>query len=96
MPKRQPTFRPSKRRVEARPSAAARGYCSMAWRRTRLMVIARDMGVCQLCGKLVEGIDRDAHIDHIIPKPAGDDSLSNLRLVHRHCHSIRHARESLG
>ena len=96
MPYRIPTFRPRRMPAKQRPTAAARGYCSMAWRRTRLMVIARDMGVCQLCNKLVEGIDRDAHIDHIIPKPAGDDSLSNLRLVHRHCHSIRHARESLG
>lgn len=95
MPWKQPAFRPRgfRRKAEERPSAAARGYCTAAWQRTRLAVIARDGGICQLCGKLVDGKDRDAHIDHIVPKPIGDDSLDNLRLVHRSCHSKRHALE---
>ncbi len=96
MPKRIPSFRPRRMPQVKRPTAAARGYCSAAWRRTRLAVIARDGGVCQLCGKLVQGDDREAHIDHIVEKAAGgDDSMSNLRLVHRSCHSRRHAADHL-
>jgi 5-methylcytosine-specific restriction protein A len=80
-----------------RPTAAARGYCSAAWRRIRLQIIARDGGVCQLCGGLVQGDDRDAHIDHIVEKAdGGTDEASNLRLVHRSCHSRRHASDHLG
>lgn len=83
--------------AKPRPTAAARGYCSAAWRRTRLAVIARDGGVCQLCGGLVQGDDRDAHIDHIVEKAeGGTDELENLRLVHRACHSRRHACDHLG
>ena len=83
--------------TKTRPTAAARGYCSASWRRTRLAVIARDGGVCQLCGLLVQGDDREAHIDHIVEKAAGGgDQLSNLRLVHRSCHSKRHACDHLG
>ena len=83
--------------TKARPTAAARGYCSAAWRRTRLAVIARDGGVCQLCGLLVQGDDREAHIDHIVEKAAGGgEELSNLRLVHRSCHSKRHASDHFG
>ena len=60
-------------------------------------MIARDGGVCQLCGLLVQGDDREAHIDHIVEKAAGGgDELSNLRLVHRSCHSKRHACDHLG
>lgn len=97
MPRRVPTFRPPSRfvRRDTRPTAAARGYCTAAWQRTRLAVIARDEGRCQLCGELVDGADRTAHIDHIIEKAnGGTDALENLRLVHRHCHSRRHASES--
>ena len=96
MPKRQPTYRPSRSPVRGqqdRPTAAARGYCTAAWRRTRLAVIARDMGICQLCGLLVtqEGGD----IDHIVEKAkGGTDALSNLRLCHKACHSKRTARDS--
>lgn len=83
--------------AKPRPTAAARGYCSAAWRRTRLAVIARDGGVCQLCGGLVQGEEREAHIDHIIEKAdGGTDELENLRLVHRSCHSRRHACDRLG
>ncbi|MFZ9890005.1 MAG: HNH endonuclease, partial [Myxococcota bacterium] len=61
------------RRPECRPNSAARGYCSAAWRRARLAVIARDEGICQLCGRLVT----ERHqIDHIIEKAhGGSDSL---------------------
>jgi 5-methylcytosine-specific restriction protein A len=97
MPRRVPTFRPRRMPTKPRPTAAARGYCSAAWRRIRLAVIARDGGICQLCHKLVQGDDRDAHVDHIVEKAdGGTDELSNLRLVHRSCHSRRHASDRLG
>jgi 5-methylcytosine-specific restriction endonuclease McrA len=92
MPKRIPTYRP--RTQASRPTAAERGYCSAAWRRTRLAVIARDEGKCQLCGILVHG--REAHVDHIIEKPRGTDAMHNLRLLCQPCHSKRHAQDSLG
>lgn len=96
MPRRIPTFRPPRslpRTGEERPTAAARGYCSAAWRRTRLAVIARDQGVCQLCGQLVLGESGD--IDHIVEKSkGGTDAMSNLRLCHKACHSQRTRRDS--
>ena len=97
MPRRIPTYRPPNRAKVAgaadRPTAAARGYCSAAWRRTRLAVIARDQGVCQLCGMLVIGESGD--VDHIVEKAkGGTDALSNLRLCHKACHSKRTRRDS--
>lgn len=78
-------------RAENRPNSSARGYGSAAWRRTRLAVIARDGGVCQLCGKLVT---YRPQIDHIIEKAhGGSDALANLRLLCLPCHSRRHASE---
>jgi 5-methylcytosine-specific restriction protein A len=94
VPKRIPTFRPPRfaPRGEARPTAAARGYCSAAWRRTRLAVIARDQGICQLCGLLVVG---SPDIDHIVEKAkGGDESMGNLRTLCKACHSKRTARDS--
>lgn len=91
MPRKIPTFRPkwlATRPREARPSSTARGYGSAAWQRTRLLVIARDGGLCQMCGMIVR---EKAQIDHIHEKAAGgDDSLSNLRLLCLPCHSRRH------
>jgi 5-methylcytosine-specific restriction endonuclease McrA len=88
MPKRLKTYRPPVK-SPPRPSSSARGYGSAAWRRTRLAVIARDLGQCQFCGKLVTG--QDAQIDHIIEKPHGTDAMSNLRLLCLQCHARRHA-----
>lgn len=92
MPRRVKTFRPPlpAHALPKRPTAAARGYCTAAWQRTRLAVIARDLGVCQLCGRLVSTEGGD--IDHIREKSAGGtDELSNLRLLHRSCHAKRHS-----
>jgi 5-methylcytosine-specific restriction protein A len=94
MPKRIPTFRPARPIARAaRPTAAARGYCTAAWERTRLAIIARDQGVCQLCGLLVIGEGGD--IDHVLEKAkGGTDALENLRLTHRSCHAKRHAQDA--
>lgn len=95
MPRRIPTFKPvraSDRLKPKRPTAAARGYCSASWRRTRLAVIARDQGICGICGQLVTG---RADIDHILPKAkGGTDAMSNLMLTHAECHSRKTAREN--
>jgi len=97
MPPRIPVFRPRRRPPESRPTAAQRGYCTPEWLATRRAVIARDGGICQLCWRIVLGLYRDAHIDHIIPRGEGPpevvEAMANLRLVHRACHSRRHAAE---
>lgn len=85
---RIPIWRPNNQN-KPRGTAAQRGYCSAAWRRTRLLVIARDEGVCQICGIIISG-EKNAHVDHIIEKPLGTDALDNLRLLCRSCHSKRH------
>jgi 5-methylcytosine-specific restriction endonuclease McrA len=96
MPWRQPTFRPrwmprQKRFDEARPNSSARGYGSQAWQRVRRLVIARDNGICQICGLLVPPGPGEAHIDHIERKPQDEAAeatpLEGLRLLCRSCHS---------
>ena len=94
MPRRIPTYRPAafRRRDENRPSSHERGYCSAAWRRTRLAVIARDAGICQICGKLVTG---RGDVDHILPKArGGTDAMENLQFAHAECHSRKTAAEN--
>lgn len=54
-------------------------------------MIARDGGLCQLCGRVVSEM---AQIDHIVEKSrGGTDALDNLRLLCLSCHSRRHASE---
>lgn len=99
MPYAPEPFRPPWLRKASVPrkTAAQRGYCTASWQRTRLAVIARDGSVCQLCGMIVLGKDRDAHVDHIIPRGSAPaevtEALKNLRLLCRSCHSKRHAGE---
>jgi len=92
MPKRQ---RGNLSRPASRPTAAARGYCSAAWRRLRVAVISRDAGQCRFCLKIIDK-PGEAHVDHIIEKPLGTDAIENLRLLCRSCHSSRHAIDSIG
>lgn len=93
MPWRVPTFRPRSlpKKPEPRPSSHERGYGSAAWKRLRLQVIARDEGVCRICGLLVTG---RGDVDHIVPKSSGGtDELSNLQWTHVECHSRKTATE---
>lgn len=98
MPKRIPTYRPPwvTKKPEARPSSHARGYGSTEWQRTRLAVIARDMGMCRMCGILVRG-ERQAQIDHIDRKPTDQAAqatpLDRLQLLCLSCHSKKTAAE---
>lgn len=95
MPRRVPTFRPRfafRRTEENRPSSHARGYGSSAWKRIRLQVIARDGGMCRICGRLVTG---RGDVDHIVPKArGGTDALDNLQYVHVECHSRKTVSEN--
>jgi 5-methylcytosine-specific restriction protein A len=57
-----------------------------------LAVIARDAGICQLCGKLVTG---RGDVDHIVPKArGGTDAMENLQFVHVGCHSQKTVAEN--
>ena len=59
-------------------------------------LLARQHGKCGYCGLYF--LD-DAHIeiDHWIPRSlGGDDRLSNLMALHRHCHDKRHATWQVG
>ena len=77
-------------------------YEGEKWRKVRQYVIARDMGLCQMCkaaGIVKPGIE----VDHIVPI---DDSnckdwdvvynLDNLRLLCHDCHNARHDRVGAG
>lgn len=53
------------------------------WMRNRDLVRERDAGVCQICGRPIEG---HGTIDHIVPKSkGGTNELSNLQLAHERC-----------
>lgn len=69
----------------ARPSAAKRGY-GRRWQRLRLMVLSRDP-ICVKCNSPSE------EVDHIIPKPNGDDSMDNLQGLCKSCHSSKTMKE---
>ena len=64
-------------------------YRTKAWQVARAQVIARDRGICQMCG--LAGGDS---VDHIVPWREGGAwyDLENLRLVHRRCNSSRVSR----
>lgn len=72
---------------EGRLSAAKRGY-GHRWRKLRDMVLCRSP-VCQTvgCNKIA------TNVDHIIPKPMGDDSMTNLQALCHSCHSRKTATE---
>jgi len=55
------------------------------WSERSKGVIARDRGVCWLCG--YPGADT---ADHVVPRAhGGSDDPSNLRAAHRACNSAR-------
>ncbi len=99
MPQRIPTHRPLRLRTAARrdesgrPNAAARGYCSAAWLKTRQAVLIRDAWQCQECGRVCAE-KREAHVDHVTPKSlGGTDELANLRTLCIRCHGRKTVQE---
>jgi 5-methylcytosine-specific restriction endonuclease McrA len=68
MPTKIPSHRPLRtgpRSREARPHAAARGYCSAAHKAWRQAVLNRYHWQCVDCGRVAYG--RDMHADHVQP-----------------------------
>jgi 5-methylcytosine-specific restriction protein A len=94
MPQRSPCHRPLRLRASrpqrdesTRPNAAARGYCSVAWRRLRQAALIRDAWQCQDCGRICTD-KREAQVDHVVPKSKGGaDELANLRTLCIRCHA---------
>ena len=57
------------------------------WRKTRLLVIARDNGICHICGLF--GADS---VDHVIPHAkGGTDEMTNLKAAHKACNEKKRA-----
>ena len=67
--------------------AIDRSYGTQAWRKLRAAVIARDRGICHLCGQ--PGADTAHHL--VEKRHGGSDDPSNLRAIHRGCHNRAHA-----
>lgn len=64
------------------------------WASLKRYVIARDKGVCYVCGK--PGADE---VDHVIPKSeGGTDTTNNLKAIHQqvppHCHREKTLKEA--
>ena len=72
------------RRQAARGTTTERDL-GWSYQRKRARILARDRGVCWLCGR--EGADT---VDHVIPRArGGDGSDANLRAAHGACNSGR-------
>jgi len=75
-------------------SRHARGYDSK-WVKTRTIIIARDMGLCQSCKRNGRPTPFAA-VDHIKPKAeGGTDDHDNLECVCSACHSEKSLAEAL-
>ena len=65
-------------------SLTARGS-TRKWRELRRLVLIRDRGICQLCGR--PGANS---VDHKTPRErGGGDQMSNLRATHLRCNIQR-------
>jgi len=57
------------------------------WRKTRILVIARDKGTCHICGH--SGANS---VDHVIPHArGGSDDMANLKAAHLRCNEDKRA-----
>lgn len=90
MPSRPPQHRPSfwKPAQRVRTDAIDRSYGTQAWRETARAVIARDRGICRICGRM--GANTAHH--RVEKRDGGSDDPSNLEAVHSGCHSRQHKR----
>jgi 5-methylcytosine-specific restriction protein A len=79
--------------MAAHPVRRPSGYVQPpGWKRTVARIIARDRGVCYLCGR--PGADT---ADHVVPvSQGGSHHDSNLKAAHREpCHKAKTERERL-
>lgn len=71
----------------------ARGYGS-EWTRTRIRILKRDCGLCQVCLRAGDVTKADS-VDHVVPKAeGGTDDDDNLQAICDPCHAIKTAQES--
>jgi 5-methylcytosine-specific restriction protein A len=84
---------PRKSWHHATESRHARGYGSK-WEKTRLVIIARDMGLCQPCKRRDGRPTPFDQVDHIKPKAqGGTDDHDNLECICEQCHTAKSAAE---
>ena len=90
MPWKPPVHRPLgwTRAKRVRTDAVDRAYGTQAWRKLAAAVVARDNGICRVCGK--PGADTAHHL--IEKRHGGTDDADNLSAVHRGCHNKIHGR----
>ncbi len=73
-----------------RGSSHQRGY-GATWQKLRMIVLRRDAGICQVCGKPV---GKSGHVDHIVPKSlGGENTEQNLQTLCHDCHTRKTKRE---
>jgi 5-methylcytosine-specific restriction endonuclease McrA len=93
MPWKPPSHRPigwqPAKRV--RRDQLDRVYGTQAWRKLAAWVVARDNGICHLCGE--PGADTAHHL--IEKRQGGSDDPTNLRAIHRGCHNRLHTRRGV-
>ncbi len=78
---------PSRQHDANRLGSTARGY-GYQWQKLSKVILAQNP-VCQMTG-----CNRMAQcVDHIIPKPKGDDTLDNLQALCNVCHNQKTASE---
>ena len=90
LPWKPPIHRPPgwSRAKRVRRDRLDRDYGTQAWRKLAASVIARDHGICHLCGQ--PGADTAHHL--VEKRRGGSDDPSNLKAVHRGCHNRAHGR----
>lgn len=70
------------------PSSLRPGGSTTRWRRLRAHVLARDGGVCYVCGQAGAN-----SVDHVRPRSlGGGDDLANLKAAHLRCNLVKGAR----
>ena len=74
-------------------SRQARGY-GRAWEKLRAAALARDLHLCQICGRAGR-VTSATEVDHITAKAAGGaDTLANVQSVCGPCHREKTKREA--
>ena len=67
-------------------NARRRGTLRTRTRKHLPVLIARQGGLCGLCGEPLGEITPKIHVDHVVPRSfGGNDELDNLQAAHRRC-----------
>ena len=69
-------------------SALTAAGSTRKWRKLRAFVLARDNGICHICGRAGAN-----SVDHLVPRAhGGSDDPANLAAAHKSCNEARGAR----